>query len=373
MKGSIKKNNQTGKWDLVVDVGKDQLTGKRKQKKKRGFKSKKEAEKALTAILNEVNEGVYIEPSKQAYKDYLNAWLKGKEHDLSVQTSTAYKSYLKIHIFPYLGHISLATLTPLHIQGFVGELRKKGLSDTTTKRIYNVVNASLNSAVKMELIKKNPASFIEKPKVIAKETGIWNLKDVSSFLKSIEFSQYQIAFLLAVTTGMRQGEVLGLRWRDVDFENECLYIRQTLTHDGKGFKEGAKSKAGNRSIGLDTNTVSALKQQRKKNIIIKLKYGSVYNDNDLVVCTNTGKPINPRNLLRSFNSIITKENLPKIRFHDLRHTHASLLLLQGENIKLISERLGHSSVKVTLDTYSHILPNTQKEASNRFAQQLFIN
>ena len=371
MKGSIKKNNRTGKWDLVVDVGKDKLTGKRKQKKKRGYISKKEAEKALTAILNEVNEGVFIEPSKQAYKDYLHAWLMGKKHDLSVQTSTAYKSYLKIHILPYLGDIPLATLTPLHIQGFVGELRKKGLSETTTKRIYNVVNASLNSAVKMELIKKNPASIIEKPKVIAKDSLIWNLQEVSLFLKCSDSSHYHIAFLLAVTTGMRQGEVLGLRWRDVDFDNECLYIRQTLTHDGKGFKEGAKSKAGNRSIGLDANTISALKLQRKKSVTHKLKHGSVYNNYDLVVCTPTGKPINPRNLLRAFSNIITKANLPKIRFHDLRHTHASLMLQQGENIKLISERLGHSSVKITLDTYSHILPNTQQEASTRLAQQLF--
>ncbi|HWO98442.1 MAG TPA: site-specific integrase [Bacillus sp. (in: firmicutes)] len=371
MKGSIKKNNQTGNWDIVLDVGKDKLTGKRRQKKKRGFKTKKEAEKALTALLNEVNEGTYIEPSKQAYSDYFNAWLKGKEHDLSVQTLKAYNSYLKTHILPHLGHFPLATLTPLHIQGFVGELRKKGLSDTTTKRIFNVVNASLNSAVRMELIKKNPASIIEKPRVTAKETAIWNLEESFLFLKSAKSSPYYIAFLLAVTTGMRQGEILGLRWKDVDFEHECLYIRQTLTHDGKEFKEGAKSKAGNRSIGLDTNTISALKEQRKKNVANKLKYGSAYVDYDLVIATPQGKPVNPRSLLRVFDNLTVKANLSKIRFHDLRHTHASLMLQQGENIKLISERLGHSSVKVTLDTYSHILPNTQKEASNRLAQQLF--
>jgi integrase len=371
MRGSVKKDKKTGKYYFVVDIGKDPLTGKRRQKKKRGFETKKEAEKALATLLNELNEGTYIEPSKQLYIDYFNEWLISREHQLSIQTIKAYKSYLKTHISPALGHLQLSSLTPLHIQKFVAGLRDKGLSETTVKRIFNVVNASLNSAVKMELLKKNPASSIEKPKWDSKEITIWNLQQVTAFLKVAKSSHYYTAFLLAIMTGMRQGEILGLRWRDVDFKNECLYIRQTLTHDGKGFKEGAKSKAGNRSIGLDANTLSALKQQRKIVIANKLKYGSAYNDFDLVVCTSKGKPINPRNLLRTFDNLITKANLPKIRFHDLRHTHASLMLQQGENIKLISERLGHSSVKITLDIYSHVLPNMQKEASKRLASQLF--
>ncbi|MCI2254816.1 site-specific integrase [Domibacillus sp. PGB-M46] len=371
MKGSIKKNKQTGKWDFVIDIGKDLITGKRKQKKKRGFKTKKEAEKALTALLNELNEGSYIEPSKQAYSDYMYFWIGIKAHEMSIQTLKAYQSYLKSHISPSLGQVPLSSLTPIHIQSFVGDLRSKELSESTIKRIYNVVNASLNAAAKTELIKKNPASTIEKPKVVAKETVIWKWDEVSSFLDSAMSSPYYVAFLLAVTTGMRQGEVLGLRWRDVDFANECLYVRQTLTHDGKGFKEGAKSKAGSRSVGLDAFTLSALKKQKKQVAECKLKLGIAYTDNDLVICSSNGKPINPRNLLRSFYNLLEKSDLPKIRFHDLRHTHASLMLQQGENIKLISERLGHSSVKITLDTYSHVLPNMQQEASNRLANKLF--
>jgi integrase len=367
----IKKNKQTGKWDFIIDIGTDLMTGKRKQKKKRGFQTKKEAEKALAALLNELNEGLYIEPSKQTFSDYMRFWLDTKAHEMSIQTLKAYESYLKNHILSSLGPLPLASLTPMHVQGFVRELRSKGLSEWTVKRIFNVVNASLNAAVKMELIKKNPALSIEKPKVTSKETTIWNLTEVSLFLKHSMSSPYHIAFLLAVTTGMRQGEILGLRWRDVDFENECLYIRQTLTHDGKGFKEGAKSKAGNRSVGLDAVTVSNLKQHRKRIASNRLKQGPAYLDSDLVVSTSTGKPINPRNVLRTFYSLIVKANLPKIRFHDLRHTHASLMLQQGENIKLISKRLGHSSVKITLDTYSHVLPNMQQEASNRLANKLF--
>ncbi|MDR9796318.1 site-specific integrase [Aeribacillus pallidus] len=215
------------------------------------------------------------------------------------------------------------------------------------------------------------ALSIEKHKWDSKEITIWNLQQVTSFLKVAKSSPYYIAFFLAVMTGMRQGEILGLCWKDIDFENEYLYVRQTLTHDGKEFKDGAKSKASNRSIGLDIHTISVLKQERKKVAANKLKYRIAYNNFDLVVCNSKGKPINPRNLLRSFNNLVTKANLPKIRFHDLRHTNASLILQQGKNIKLISERLGDSSVKITLDTYSHVLPNMQKEASHRLANQLF--
>ncbi|WP_175559251.1 tyrosine-type recombinase/integrase [Sediminibacillus albus] len=246
---------------------------------------------------------------------------------------------------------SYSTLSSIHIQSFIDELRKNCLSDSTIKRIFNVVHASLNHAVQIEVIKKNPTNHIEKPKVSFKENVIWNLNEVSLFLKTSQNSPYYIVFLLALTTGMRQGEILGLRWKDIDFENECLYVRKTLTHDGKGFKDGLKSKAGYRSIGLDTHTLNALESKRNKNKVKKLENGSLYVDCDLVICTTKGAPINPRNLLRAFHNIISKTSLTKIRFHDLRHTHASLMQ-QGENIKLISERLGH-------------------EASNRLAKQFF--
>jgi len=371
MKGSITKNKKTGKWDFVIDVGIDKMTGKRKQKRKRGFNTKREAEEVLTKLKNELLQGTYIEPSQQFYCDYFNEWMDGKRHNMSNQTLKNYESYFLNHIHPILGNMQLSKINPLSIQKFLSTLHEKRLSDSTVKRIFNVVNASLNSALKMELITKNPASVIEKPKVKTKEMKIWDADEITRFLRYAKESAYYTGFLLAVTTGMRQGEILGLRWRDVDLEEGLLYVRQTLNHDGKGFKTGAKSKAGNRTIGLDDYTVNALKQQRKIVVQNKLRYGALFQDYDLVICTPKGIAIRPRNLLRAFYSLIDKAGVTKIRFHDLRHTHSSLMLKQGENIKVISERLGHSSVRITLDTYSHVMPNMQKEASNRFAKQLF--
>jgi integrase len=373
VKGSIKKNNKTGKWDFVIDIGNDSITGKRKQKRRRGFASKKAAETALIQLKNESLQGTYIEPTQQKYCDYFNEWLSGKAHNISSQTLQNYKSYFSKHINSVFGQVPLSKINPLLVQKFITTLREKKLSDSTIKRIFSVVNTSLNNAVKMELIAKNPASVIEKPAVKVKEMKIWDIEEVTNFLQKSKNSPYYIAFLLAITTGMRQGEILGLRWKDVDLDGGVLYVKQTLSHDGKTFKAGAKSKAGNRTIGIDDYTISALKQHRKIIAQNQLKYGISFQKNDLVICTPKGTPVNPRNLLRAFYNLMDNNHIPKIRFHDLRHTHSSLMLKQGENIKLISERLGHSNVRITLDTYSHVMPNMQKEASNRLSNKLFGN
>ncbi|WP_121604895.1 site-specific integrase [Virgibacillus sp. Bac332] len=187
-------------------------------------------------------------------------------------------------------------------------------------------------------------------------------------------SRYYHAFLLALTTGMRQGEILGLRWKDIDIENETISIVQTLSHKGQELSVGAKTNSGNRRISIDSNTLSQVLKHRTLQEEEMMVNSPVYNSqNDLVVRTSTGLPLSPRNLLRSFYSIIDKSGIKKIRFHDLRHTHASLLLKQGVNPKIVSERLGHANVRITLDTYSHLLPNLQKETVNNFSKMFYQN
>ncbi|PGW18767.1 integrase [Bacillus cereus] len=171
---------------------------------------------------------------------------------------------------------------------------------------------------------------------------------------------------------MRQGEILGLRWRDVDFETGCIRITQTLSSDGKEILPYTKTKSGSRKVDLPEETIIQLKKQRKLIEAEKLEVGSeVYNNLDLVVCTELGTPTNKINIRRSFNSIIKKAEIPKIRFHDMHHTHATLLLLQGVNPKIVSERLGYADVRITLDTYSHLLPSMQKDTAIKFGKMLF--
>lgn len=170
---------------------------------------------------------------------------------------------------------------------------------------------------------------------------------------------------------MRQSEILGLRWKDIDFDDAVLHVHQTLSHDGKKLYQDTKTKSSKRTISLIDWTLAILKDQRKKYKKQKLAAGADYKDHDLVICTKIGTPINPRNLLRTFYSLMKKADVPKIRFHDLRHTVARLMLSRNINPKVVKEILGHSDIRVTLDTYSHVLPSVHKETAKQYGSMLF--
>lgn len=370
MKGSVKKDKNTGKYFYIVDIGIDPLTGKRKQKKKRGFITKKEAENSLTKLLSEVHTGIYVEPSKLLYGEYLEIWFNTKKHSVGIQTAKVLKGYLNSRIIPSLGNIKLAKLTSLHMQNYVNSLRDEGLKRGTIEKIIKIIRNSLEHAIDLELISKNVAAKTKLPKGDKEELTVWNEQEVQLFLKDAQDSRYSIVFHMALVTGMRQGELLGLRWKDVDLEKGHLTISQTLSHDGKTFLLGGKTKSSLRKILLPESTVAKLKKHRAAVLKEKLSQGEEYQDNDLVMCTPSGTPINPANVRRSLNVLIKKTAVPKIRFHDLRHTHATLLLAKGVNVKVISERLGHSNIKITLDTYSHVLPTMQEDAVNKIEEIL---
>ena len=368
MKGSIKKNPQTGKWEIVVDIGKDQFTGKRKQKKKRGFNTKKEADKALTKILNEINEGIYSEPTNMTVNQYMEIWFK--ERKLTVERTTYQNNvaFFRIYISPQIGSLKMIEVTPFVLQQFVNELvEKTNLASSTIHKIFDVLKVSFAKAVKLKIIKENPIVLVDLPKIKKSEMKVWDINQVNFFLENVSNikrpSKYITAYLLALLTGMRQGEILGLRWRDIDFQTKQIFITQTLSHDGKELRNSTKTRAGNRAIHIPNVLINCLKIERKKFLENKFKYGNEFEDNDLVVCTKNGKPVKPTNLSSAFKKDVKKVGLPIIRFHDLRHTHATMLIQQNINPKVIQERLGHSRIGITLDIYSHVLPSMQQEVA----------
>lgn len=297
------------------------------------------------------------------HTQHLLDWYKSKKNSINVQTAGTYDSIINHRIIPTLGHVLLSSLTPILLQNYVNELHDEGLASATIKKIYNIVKGSLDFAVDMELLPSNPIKRIQLPKDKKKEMAVWEVSESLSFLRVAKKARFYIAFHLAITTGMRRGEILGLRWKDVDFQKGIIYVRQTLSKDGKQFLVGGKTANSVRSIKLSNETLSALHSQRISVAKEKLQYGAEYKDYDLVVCTTKGTPVNPNNLKRTFTSLKNEANVANIRFHDLRHTHATMLLAQGVHAKVISERLGHSNIKFTLDTYSHVLPNMQEEAA----------
>ncbi|NRF96180.1 site-specific integrase [Paenibacillus frigoriresistens] len=358
----------------MAELGKD-AKGNRIQKRKGGFKTKKEAETALAEVNTSINKGTYIEPSKQLFKDYLAEWFAGKAYGIGKQTATSYDMYIRVHIIPFMGDVQLSKLNSTHIQNFITHLNDKGLASSTVKRIYTVVNTSLVAAARMKVISENPAAHIvTKPRVQRKEVVVWDESEVQVFLdRTKATTRHHIAFHLALATGMRQGEVLGLRWSDVDFEKSLVQIRQTVTHDGKEIKTGAKTASSLRSIAIDQATIKELKRHRAKQAEEKLASGGSYTDLGLITCTALGNITTPRVLSTAFDNAIKKSGVPRIRFHDLRHTHASMLLKLNINSKVVQERLGHSSIQMTLDLYSHLCPNMQSDAANILGEALFKN
>ncbi|BCA35680.1 tyrosine-type recombinase/integrase [Bacillus thuringiensis] len=369
---TVKKDQNTKKWYFILTHGKKE-DGKPRQFKKRGFKTKQEAHKAMVELEQSLTLGTYIQPNKILYKEYLlERFLEDKMTKVKKQTLNTYRWIVEKHIIPAIGDVELTKLNPMIIQGLYNKLTKeKVLSDENIQKVHTLINDSLKKAERWGLIARNPAALVDRPKAVKKEITVWNVEEVRQFLKyAKESGRYYIAFLLALTTGMRQGEILGLRWKDVDCENGCVRITQTLSSDGKDLLPYTKTKSGSRTIDLPEETVTALKKhwlfirgEREKNCS--------YKNLDLVVCTEFGTPTHKSNIRRVFKSIIKKVGIPKIRFHDMRHTHATLLLLQGVNPKIVSERLGHADVRITLDTYSHLLPSMQKDTAIKFGEMLF--
>jgi integrase len=358
--------NSRGKWEFKTRAGVKPDGSVRWVK--RSFKTKKEAEKAYMELMNEVHKGTYVTPSKLLYQDFIEQWFETKQHSINIQTKRVYRGHIDKQIKPLLGQMKLANIKPVHVQNFINELVSSGLSPATIRKIHRIVSMSFDYAVKIKELTDNPAKYVILPKNTKREMKVWSKEEVEKFLKEVKSSRYYIAFHLALTTGMRQGEILGLRWKDIDFENKTLTVRQTLAHNKKEFLNGGKTSNAVRKIDLFDDTIKELKAHRKVILAEKLKKGDKYQDFDLVVCTSNGTPTSQANIKRVMDNAIKRSNVPKIRFHDLRHTHATHLLEKGENVKVVAERLGHSKSSFTMDVYSHVTPSMQKEMVARLQQ-----
>lgn len=361
---SLKKN----KWYFVLEVG----SGKsRKRIKRRGFKRQKDAEAAEREMKNQLDGGLDLNASRILYRDFMSDHLRDKRTSVKEATLKMYTALVNNHILPVLGDIPLADIKPRHIQNLYNELFESGrLSDENIQKVHTLINESLNKAAAHDMILKNPALAVKRPKAERKEMLYWNEEEAHRFLEVAKDDRYYFAFLLALTTGMRQGEILGLRWEDVDLDRRTISVVQILSHDGKTFQAGAKTQAGSRSIGIDIQTVTALRTLKHRTNKEKIGNKNMYTDHDLVICTSVGTPVTPRNLSRSFSRIIEKAGVKPIRFHDLRHTHVVMLLKARENNKRIAERMGWASVKM-IDRYAHIMPNMQQETADLFGSVFF--
>lgn len=372
VQGSVKKDGSS--WMFVVDLPRG-LDGSRRQQKRRGFPTRKSAEAELQRALQRAAQGTFVEPTKLTLGSFLaEQWLPAVEGNLRPSTFASYKGNIVRHVNPSLGNVRLQALTPPMLTAAYRKLSdEKNLSPKTVRHVHTTLRKALSDAMKWGMVERNPASSAEPPKLVRSEMRTWTAEQVRTFLNFIDDDPLKVVFTLLCTTGMRRGEVLGLRWSDVDFENRRLRVQQTLTSVEYRIVVGEpKTSRGRRSVPLDSTSTAVLRQHRARQNEWRLHMGSQWNNSlDLVTVKPDATPIHPDTVSDTFDRRVKSAGLPKIRLHDLRHTWATLALEANVPVKVVSEVLGHSSPAFTLDVYSHVTPVMMEDLARTVGDAIF--
>jgi integrase len=338
------------------------------RKKQYYFKQEKEALAARRKLLYEKERGMLATGPQQTLKVYLDRWVeevyKPTVKPLSYQQ---YRSLIKNHLVPGLGNVSLQKLTPEKIQALYTQKLAEGYAPKTVALIHTVLHRALENAVRWNLVSRNVAKLVTLPHVERHESRTLTVEQARRLLEVARGSYIETLLLLAVTTGMRRGELLALRWEDVDFENGVVSIRRTMNRiTGYGPVETEpKTKSSRRMIVLPGRVLKALKVHREQQNQERIKAGSEWHEQGLVFCNRYGGFMIPQYVGKVFHKLLAKASLPDMRFHDLRHSMATVLLAAGVHPKIVQERLGHSTIAMTMDIYSHVLPSMQQDVARR--------
>lgn len=352
---------QDGRW-----VG--QITLDNRERKYFYGRTREDVRKRVLRALNDRQENRPVVPEKLTVAVFLESWLAVARTSVRLSTYGSYQMYVRRHIAPKLGTIRVARLTATDVQTFYAEKLSEGLSPTTVVQMHRILHRSLKQALGWGLVAVNVCDSVTPPTKKRMQYRTLDADEARRFLDAARGNPFEALYVLALSTGLRQGELLALHWRDIDMDNGTLSVRATLRRDSVD-KTGlllcdTKTDKSRRQIILTGMAIAALRQHRVRQTEDRLKAGPAWEDNELVFSNGAGKPIEAGNLLRrSFWPLLVKAGLPRIRFHDLRHSAATLLMSQGVHPKVVSEMLGHSQISVTLDLYSHTVPSMHQEAA----------
>lgn len=341
----------------------------------------------------EVEAGLYIAPQKLTFEAFLIEWRsKYAEKHLATKTITNYDSNLKTRILPYFGHMKLDEIKPLHVLDFMEQLSQEGargdrqsgkLSSSSLEIAHRILKNIFDRAVEWKIIKVNPVETVKKPRVTYKEVVPYDKDEVQQMLLALQKEPYhwRMMITLALTSGMRRGELLGLEWKHVDWKNSTIDVRQSLVHALKGevIVKEPKTKKSSRLISLPTSVINELREYYLYRVKERDKLGDAYNNKDIkgnewnfVFSHADGTPFHHERPYQWFRQFLKRAGLRPIRFHDLRHTSATLLINQGVHAKVISERLGHGDITTTMNIYGHALRSADQAAADKF-EVLFLD
>ena len=373
MNGSIRRRTK-GSWELTIDLGRDEH-GKRLRKFVNVKGKKADAEKKLRELLSAYDRGIPISIEKITVVQWLDRWFN--EHVLPhtrQRTQERYRGIIRMHLVPNIGNLPRNKLGPAHIKALEAKLLDDGMAAKGVELVHGVVSGALKYAVDMEVLERNAAQSVTSPKVKRREVEPPTVEKVSKVLELAKSEDHPLfpAIRLIAYTAIRRGECLGLCWNYVDLDAGTITIVQSLVRSiDKGLiLEPPKRDSSRRVIDIDKGTVGVLRQHRVKQMEHRLVLGKSYQDNDFVFPDEFGNRKDPMALTRGIQSLSKRAGVATIKPHDLRHFHASVLLQSGQSPVIVSKRLGHSSVSMTLDIYSHLLPGWQKEAADAFAKAM---
>jgi integrase len=354
-----------GYWVAQLELG----DGERKQYY---LKTQKEAVEKLRKAQRELEQGTLVTGPQQTVAQYLEYWLE-EVHKSNLKTSTyvKYQKVIRTYINPALGHLKLDKLTPQHVKSLYNKKLKDGLSPKSIHHIHGVLHKALDNAVKWNYVSRNVCEVVSPPRLVKPEMQALTMEQARKLLEHVRGHRLEVLLTLALTTGMRRGEILALRWVDIDFEHQTARIHRTVDYIHHGYVETEpKTMAGRRTIVLPSFVIESLKRHRINQLEARLQAGSAWEEKDLVFTTLTGGYFNPRYLHKTFSMLLQEAGLPHVPFHSLRHSAATLLRSMGVDLKVIQEILGHSNFTITANIYSHVFLEDQAEAMGRWDKAL---
>ena len=380
MRGQIKRRSKIS-WTLILDLGRDPATGKRQQQWTTVRGTKRDAERKLAELQHQIDTGGFVKPSRLTLGEFLDQWLRDyAATNVRPRTFEGYNTVVRSQLVPKLGNIALGELRPAHLQAYYAKAltdgrvdgKPGGLSARSVLHHHRVLSEALSHAVKWGLVARNVAKAVDPPRPERIEMKALDADGVRKLLEAASGTPYHPMLHLAIYTGMRRSEILGLRWMDVDLSMATLSVVQVIhqLYNGEIIFQEPKTSKSRRLLDLSPTAVLALRAHRERQEADRKMLGVPLADSDLVFSKSDGSPALPNALTKAFGKIARRAGLSAVRLHDLRHTHATLMLRQGVHPKVVQERLGHSSISITLDTYSHVTPGLQRAAALALDREL---
>lgn len=370
--GSMRKRSD-GRWEGRYTIGFDPITGKQRQKSVYG-KTQKEVRQKLTRIASEIDEGIYVEPNSMILSEWLRVWLRDYIGNVKPATVVSYTEHVKLNIIPYIGNTQLNKLSPAMVQAMYNKLqREKGLSAKTIKNVHGVLHRSLHQAQKLDYIRRNPLDAVTLPRIEKVQIKPMEDDELVRFLNAIKGNPYEYVFFVTVFTGLREGEILGLTWDCVNFDQNTLFINKQHGKVKRG-KEYVFSSLKNdkpRTIMVADGVMDVLRKQKAQQDHWEELAGNCWNNSDnLVFTTELGRYLSNQTVYLAFKKVVKSLGMDKVRFHDLRHTFAVNSLKAGDDIKTVQENLGHHTAAFTLDVYAHVTSGMKRDSANRMEAYL---